>query len=122
MLNNKEEILQKISSMSLTEILELISDIEKKFSISSSDYQVNSFSKDVQKEDKKTEFDVYLKNIGNNKIAVIKIIRNFMNLGLKESKDLVESCPILIKEKINEKDLNILKKSLEEAGAVIEIK
>ncbi len=119
----KKEILEKISSMSLTEILELINDMEKKFGVSSSDYQSNNILVEKEKKNtEKTDFDVYLKHVGNNKIAVIKIIRSFMNLGLKESKDLVESFPVLIKKKVNKKEVDILKKSLEEVGAVIEIK
>ncbi len=121
---SNEEILNKISSMTLVEIIELINAIEKKFGINSKDYQLNNDdnSKNEIKEIKKKEFDLFLDSIGNNKIAVIKIIRNFLNLGLKEAKDLVESCPILIKKKMNENDLNLLKKSLEEVGAKVIVK
>ncbi len=123
MKNNNKKILDKISSMTLVEIVELINDIEKKFGISSINYQLNNnISKDSIKEVEKKEFDLYLNSIGNNKIAVIKIIRNFLNLGLKESKDLVESCPVLIKNKIQKKDSDLLKKSLEEVGAEVILK
>ncbi len=123
MKKNNKEILNKISSMTLIEIIELINDIEKKFGIDSKNYQLNSNINETKiKEIKKKEFDLYLDSIGNNKIAVIKIIRNFLNLGLKESKDLVESCPVLIKNKIKEKDSNLLKKSLEEVGAKVILK
>ncbi len=120
----KEQILDRISSMSLLEIIELIDCMEKKFGINSSNLNSDFFSnsKSIPEKEEKDEFDLYLNSIGNNKISVIKIVRNFLNLGLKEAKDLVDSCPVLIKEKINKKDLNILKKSLEEVGAVIEIK
>ncbi len=121
---NKDKILDQISSMSLIDLIELINAIEKKFGVSSSDYKFNSSEKINLKtvEEKKNEFDLFLNSIGNNKIAVIKIIRNFLNLGLKEAKDLVESFPVLIKEKINKKDLDILKKSLEDVGATVSIK
>ncbi len=123
MKSNNKKILDKISSMTLIEIIELINDIEKKFGINSNDYQINSnINKNEIKENKKDEFDFYLDSIGNNKIAVIKIIRSFLNLGLKESKDLVESCPVLIKNKIQKKDCDLLKKSLEEVGAKIILK
>lgn len=123
MKNNNKKILDKISSMTLIEIIELINDIEKKFGINSNNYQINNnVNKDNIKENKKEEFDFYLDSIGNNKIAVIKIIRSFLNLGLKESKDLVESCPVLIKNKIQKKDSDLLKKSLEEVGAKIILK
>ncbi len=120
----KEQILDKICSMSLLEIIELIEIIEKKFGITSNNINVDNKNFDKSKiiKEEKNEFDLYLNSIGNNKISVIKIIRNFLNLGLKDAKDLVESCPILIKDKVNKKDLDILKKSLEEVGATIEIK
>ncbi len=119
---NKENLLELISSMSLIEIIELIESIEKKFGICASDYNNESSVQVTNDIQNKTEFDLYLNSIGNNKISVIKIIRNFLNLGLKDAKDLVESCPVLIKEKINKKDLDELKKSLEEVGASVEIK
>ncbi len=119
---SKKDILEKISSMSLIEIVELIDDMEKKFGISSSDYNTINVSNNNKNENKKIEFDLFLDSIGNNKIAVIKIVRNFLGLGLKESKDLVESCPVLIKKKINQKDLDVLKKSLEDVGAVVSVK
>ncbi len=119
---NKENLLELISSMSLIEIIELIESIEKKFGINASDYNSESSEKVTNNIQNKTEFDLYLNSIGNNKISVIKIIRNFLNLGLKDAKDLVESCPVLIKEKIDKKDLDELKKSLEEVGASVEIK
>ncbi len=117
-----KQILEKLSSMSLIEIIELINDIEKKFGINSNSYQFNNINNTNIKEDKKDEFDLYLDSIGKNKISVIKVIRNYLNLGLKEAKDLVESSPVLIKEKMAKKDLDILKKSLEEVGASILIK
>ncbi len=121
----KEEILERISSMTLIEIVELIDAMEKKFGIDSSSISVdlNKNNESLNKDNnKKTEFNLYLNSIGNNKISVIKIIRSYLNLGLKDAKDLVESCPVLIKEKVNLKDLELIKKSLEEVGAVIEIK
>ncbi len=121
-MNSKEDILNKISSMSLIEIVELIDAIEKKFGINSNDYQFGKISNQNQNIKEKEEFDLFLNSIGGNKIAVIKVIRNFLGLGLKESKDLVESCPVLIKEKINKKDLDILKKSLEDVGAEVLVK
>ncbi len=119
----KDQILDTISSMSLLEVIELIDAMEKKFGISNN-VNLNYTSNDnvVIKKEEKNEFDLYLNSIGKNKISVIKIIRNYLNIGLKESKDLVDSCPVLIKEKINKNDLDILKKSLEDAGAIIEIK
>ncbi len=117
----KKQILEKIYSMTLLEIVELIDDLEKKFGISNIQ-NFNTNNLDNNKKIKKNEFNLYLKSIGTNKISVIKIIRNFLNLGLKDAKDLVESSPVLIKEKMNKIDLDSLKNSLEEVGATIEIK
>ncbi len=121
---DKEKILDQISSMSLIDLIDLIDRIEKKFGINSNEYMFNS-SKDKEikvVEEKKDNFSLFLDFIGNNKIAVIKIIRNFLNLGLKEAKDLVESVPVLIKENVSKKNIDILKKSLEDVGAKISIK
>ena len=71
--------------------------------------------------DRKTEFDVTLKDVGANKIAVIKAVRGATGLGLKEAKDLVESAPAKIKEAISKEDAEALKKSFEEAGATVVI-
>ncbi len=119
---SKEEILNQISSMSLVELVELIDAIEKKFGVSSINYSNVNSSNLKDKKEEKNEFDLFLKSIGSNKIAVIKSVRSFMNLGLKEAKDLVESSPVMLKEKMNKKDLDLFKKSLEDAGALIEIK
>ena len=71
--------------------------------------------------EEKTEFDVTLKDVGANKIAVIKAVRGATGLGLKEAKDLVESAPAKIKEAISKEDAEALKKSFEEAGATVVI-
>ncbi|WP_367670446.1 50S ribosomal protein L7/L12 [Sodalis-like secondary symbiont of Drepanosiphum platanoidis] len=117
----KQQIIDTISKMSISDISELVSMIEKKFGVSSNIIPtINSESS--KKIEEKTEFEVLLTNIGNNKISVIKSVRSCLGLGLKESKDLVESAPISLKSGINKEDANNLKKSLEEAGASVEIK
>ncbi len=70
----------------------------------------------------KTEFDVILESFGANKLNVIKELRAATGLGLKEAKDLVESCPAKIKEKVSKEEAEALKKKLEEAGAKVTIK
>jgi len=71
--------------------------------------------------EEKTEFNVTLKAIGANKIAVIKAVRELTSLGLKESKDLVEAAPKLVKEKVNKDEAAAAKAKLEEAGAAVEV-
>ncbi|CAL4041884.1 50S ribosomal protein L7/L12 [Buchnera aphidicola (Tetraneura ulmi)] len=117
----KEQIIETISKMSVMNITELVSEMEKKFKVSSN-MSVNTSSQ--QKEEKKeeqTEFNILLKEIGKNKVSVIKAVRSATGLGLKESKDLVESAPTLIKEKVNKSDAESLKKILLSAGAKVEI-
>lgn len=117
----KKEILESISNMSVKNILELIKDMEKKFKISANTEINTSKKKQKNKKEEKTEFNVLLKTIGKNKIPVIKIVRSSTGLGLKQAKDLVESSPTIIKEKINKEEAETLKKNLEDVGAVIEI-
>lgn len=120
----KEEILNAISEMSVMEIMQLVSMMEKKFEVSASSFmnpsesQVPS-SESVQTE--QTEFNVILNAIGSNKIPVIKTVRSAAGLGLKEAKELVESAPVVIKESISKNDAEILKKTLESVGASVEI-
>ncbi|QCI15740.1 50S ribosomal protein L7/L12 [Buchnera aphidicola] len=118
----KEQILEAVSEMSVMNVVELISAMEKKFGVSAS-IPINSNNnneKDTREE--KTEFDVFLKVIGPNKVPVIKTVRSATGLGLKEAKDLVESAPIVLKENISKEDAESLKKTLEDVGAEIEIK
>jgi large subunit ribosomal protein L7/L12 len=72
--------------------------------------------------EEKTEFDVILKNAGEKKINVIKVVREITSLGLKEAKDLVEGAPKAIKEAVNKEEAEAIKKKFEEQGATVEIK
>jgi len=119
----KEQILDAISEMSVMNVVELISDMEKKFGVSSitSSNPISTPIADTTEE--KTEFDVLLKSIGKNKVSVIRAVRSATGLGLKEAKDLVESAPTAIKEQKNKEAAESLKKKiLNEAGAEVEIK
>ena len=73
-------------------------------------------------EEEKTEFDVILKDVGANKLNVIKAVREITGLGLKDAKDLVEAAPKAVKEGASKEDAEALKKQLEEAGATVELK
>lgn len=70
----------------------------------------------------KTEFDVFLKNAGQKKLEVVKVVKNITGLGLKEAKDLTDQAPSKLKEKVSKADAEAIKKQLEEAGAEVEIK
>lgn len=72
--------------------------------------------------EEKTEFDVVLKAAGPNKLAVVKLVKELTGLGLKEAKDLVDAAPSNLKEAVSKDEADVLKKSLEEAGAEVEVK
>jgi large subunit ribosomal protein L7/L12 len=117
----KEQIIEGVAALSVMEIVELISAMEEKFGVSAA-AAVAVAAGPAEAVEEKTEFDVVLSAIGGNKVAVIKAVRGATGLGLKEAKDLVESAPAVMKEGISKDDAEALKKSLEEAGASVEVK
>ncbi|WMY96652.1 MAG: 50S ribosomal protein L7/L12 [Arsenophonus sp.] len=118
----KEQILDAVSKMSVTDVMELIKMMEEKFGVSSENTSLVASSSITEVVEEKTEFDVILSSIGTNKVSVIKAVRSITGLGLKEAKDMVESAPVTIKEGISKEASETLRKSLEEVGAVVEIK
>ena len=122
--NCKEDVLNAISNMRVMEIVDLIKNMEEKFGVSAAaaPVAVAAAPGAVAAVEEKTEFDVLLKEIGANKINVIKVVREATGLGLKEAKDLVESAPKVIKEGLPKADAEALMAKLKEAGATGEIK
>jgi len=121
----KEDIINAISKMNVMEIVDLVKEMEKKFEVSASNMMMSSNSNTSEKKEEvkeQTEFAVTLENFGKSKISVIKSIRSIINLGLKEAKDFVESAPKLIKEGIDKKESEEIKKKLEDVGAKVSIK
>ena len=119
---SKDEIIEAIAQMSVMEVVELVKAMEEKFGVSAAAAVVaGPAAGGAAATEEKTEFDVTLKDVGANKIAVIKAVRGATGLGLKEAKDLVESAPAKIKEGISKEDAEALKKSFEEAGATVVI-
>ncbi|WP_422667508.1 50S ribosomal protein L7/L12 [Buchnera aphidicola] len=118
----KEQILEAVSTMSVMNIVELISAMEEKFGVSANMAMNTNNNTENNAVEEKTEFDIFLKVIGPNKVSVIKTVRSATGLGLKEAKDLVESAPTVLKENISKEDAESLKKTLEDVGAEIEIK
>jgi large subunit ribosomal protein L7/L12 len=121
---SREQILESISKMSVMDVCKLVEEMEEKFGVSAAAVAVAgpSVSGDVAVAEEKTEFDVVMKSIGENKINVIKAIRAITNLGLKEAKDMVESAPVVVKEGVTKDEAANLKKQLEEAGAQVDVK
>ena len=122
----KEEILDAIASMTVLEVSELIKMIEEKFGVSAAAAAVAvaapAAGGAAAAAEEKTEFDVVLAEVGSNKIAVIKAVRELTGLGLKEAKDMVEGAPKAVKEGLPKADAEEAKKKLEAAGAKVELK
>ena len=128
---NKDEILDAISKMTVLEVVELISDMEKKFGVSAAAPVAFAAAPGAAAGgaaaaapvEEQTEFSVTLKEYpADKKVTVIKVIREITGLGLKEAKDLVEGVPSLVKEGVAKADVETMKKKLEEAGAKVEVK
>jgi large subunit ribosomal protein L7/L12 len=121
------EILDKIASMTVLELSELIKAMEEKFGVSAAAAvsvaaPAAGGAAAAAPAEEKTEFTVVLSAIGENKVNVIKAVRELTGLGLKEAKDLVDGAPKPVKEAIPKADAEAAKKKLEDAGAKAEIK
>ena len=122
------EILDKIASMTVLELSELIKAMEEKFGVSAAAAVAvaapgaSGGAAPAAAAEEKTEFTVVLSAIGDNKVNVIKAVREITSLGLKEAKDLVDGAPKPVKEGIPKADAEAAKKKLEESGAKVEIK
>ena len=122
---SKQDILEAIASLSVLELSELITDMEEKFGVSAAAAAVAVAAPaggDADGGEEKTDFDVVLTSFGENKVSVIKAVRAATGLGLKEAKDMVESAPAALKEGVEKAEAEELKKTLEEAGASVELK
>ena len=120
------EILDKIASMTVLELSELIKAMEDKFGVSAaaavSVAGPAAGAAPAAAAEEQTEFTVVLASFGENKVNVIKAVRELTGLGLKEAKDLVDGAPKPVKEGISKADADAAKKKLEEAGAKVEVK
>ena len=114
---SKDEIIEAIAALSVTEVVELVKAMEEKFGVSATAAVAAAPAGGAAAAEEKTEFDVMLKAAGANKIAVIKAVRTATGLGLKEAKDLVESAPAKVKEAMPKADAEALVRALTDAGA-----
>lgn len=124
-----EEILAAIEKMTVLELSDLVKAIEEKFGVSAAVPMAFAAGPaaagaggGAAAAEEQSEFTVILKEVGENKIAVIKAVREVTTLGLKEAKDLVEGAPKPVKEGVNKDESASIKKTLEDAGAKVEIK
>jgi large subunit ribosomal protein L7/L12 len=123
--NKIETMLNEISNMTVLEVVDLIEAMEAKFGVTAQaamPVMAMPAQGGAAQTAEKTEFDVVLKSVGENKVNVIKAVRTVTNLGLKEAKDLVEGAPSVVKEAVPKDKADEIKKALEESGATVEIK
>ena len=124
---SKEDILEAIANMTVMEVVELISAMEEKFGVTAAAavaVAAPGAGGDAggAAAEEQTEFDVVLAGFGENKVAVIKVVRGITGLGLKEAKEAVEGAPTTLKEGVSKDEAEEAKKQLEEAGATVELK
>jgi large subunit ribosomal protein L7/L12 len=124
---SREEIKEALSQMPVMELVELINELEEAWGVSAAAPVAVAAAPGAAAEggeaaEEKTEFDVVMTGFGDNKVAVIKVVRAVTGLGLKEAKDLVEGAPSPVKEGVNKEEAEGIKKQLEEAGASVEVK
>ena len=120
----REEIIEALKEMSLLEASELVKDIEETFGVSAAAPVAVAAAPaaGAVAAEEKSEFDVVLEGFGDNKIAVIKVVREITGLGLKEAKEVVENAPKAIQEGVAKDKAEEIKAKLEEAGAAVTLK
>ncbi|MBU1164035.1 50S ribosomal protein L7/L12 [Patescibacteria group bacterium] len=118
-----KSIVSEIEKMSVVDLAELVGILEDKFGVSAAaPVAMAVASADAPAAEEKTEFTVELTSTGDNKIGVIKAVREVTELGLKEAKDLADSAPAVIKEGVKKEEAENMKKKLEEAGGQVTLK
>ena len=123
----RAQILEAVSKLTVLELSQLIKDMEEKFGVSAAAAVAVAApaaggGAGAAKAEEQTEFTVMLLAFGDNKVNVIKAVREVTSLGLKEAKDLVDGAPKAVKEGISKADADAITKKLTEAGAKVEIK
>ena len=126
---SKDEVMAAIKEMNVLELADMVKALEEEFGISAAAPVAvaaapaagGAADADAAAEEEKTDFQVTIKEIGPNKINVIKAVREVTSLGLREAKELVEAAPTAVKEGVVKDEADTIKSKLEEAGAVVEI-
>ena len=118
----RAQILEAVSKLTVLELSQLIKDMEEKFGVSAAAAVAAAAGGGAAKAEEKTEFTVMLTAVGDNKVNVIKAVREVTSLGLKEAKDLVDGAPKAVKEGVSKADADAVMKKLIDAGAKAEIK
>ena len=125
----REDVIEFLKNMTLLEASQLVKELEETFGVSAAAAAVAAApaaggggGEAAAAAEEKTEFDVILQAVGNNKINVIKVVREVTALGLKEAKDLVEAAPKAVKEGVSKEEAETIKQKLSDAGATVEVK
>ena len=118
---NKEQILEAIKAMTVLELNDLVKAIEEEFGVTAA-APVAVVAGGAAAAEEKTEFDVVLASAGQEKIKVIKVVREITGLGLKEAKEVVDNAPKALKEGVSKEEAETIKAKLEEVGASVEVK
>lgn len=117
-----DELLETIDSLTVVELSELVKGIEEKYGVSAAAVAAPvAGAAGAAATEEKSEFNVVLKDVGANKIQVIKVVRDATGLGLKEAKDLVDGAPKTVKENVKKEEAEELKAKFAEAGATVEL-
>ena len=118
-------LVEEVKGLTVLELSELVKALEEEFGVSAAApvaMMAGPAAGAAAAEEEKTEFTPVLAEVGGNKIAVIKVVREITGLGLKEAKELVDGAPKAVKEKVSQAEADDIKKKLEEAGAKVEVK
>lgn len=125
-MSKHKDIIEKIEQMSVLDLHDLVKALEEKFGVSAQAVAVAAPAAggagQAEAAEEKSSFNVELKSTGEKKIEIIKILRDALGLGLKEAKDMADGAPIMVKEGADKKTADELKKKLEGAGGVVELK
>jgi large subunit ribosomal protein L7/L12 len=122
---SNEDLLKELSAKPIMEVVELVKMLEDEWGVSAAApvaVAVGPAASDAAAAEEQTEFNVVMSSFGANKVSVIKAVRTLTGLGLKEAKDMVEGVPATVKEGVPKDEAEEVKKTLEEAGAAVEIK
>ncbi len=121
---NVTKIVEELKTLTVLELSELVSAVEEEFGVSAAAAVAVAAPADggAAAAEEKTEFDVVLKEVGPNKIQVVKAVKEATGLGLKEAKAIVDGAPATVKEAVPTADAEALKAKIEETGATIELK
>lgn len=121
-MDKHKDILDKVEAMSVLDLNELVKAIEEKFGVSAAAVSAAPAAAGAGEEEGKDSYTVHLKSAGEQKIAVMKVVKEALGLGLKEAKDMVDGAPVDLKAAVKKVEAEEMKKKLEEAGASVELK